>query len=83
MFSSGLVSTITSSLGWDCGSIGSGMTVGITSSPLSSSSVSSIGVSSKTVFSFKTTVSKCAKGLFIVSLKFASGENETLVWPFI
>ena len=48
-----------------------------------SSSNSSIGVSSKTVFSFSTTVSKCEKGLFMISLKEGSGVKEILVCPSI
>ena len=50
----------------------------------SSSSLSlSTGVSSKTVPSLSTTVSKCANGLLIISFRAGSGVNETLVWPCI
>ena len=55
----------------------------IETSSNSSSPAFPIGVSSKTVFSFKITVSKCPNGLFINSLSTESGVKETFVCPCI
>ena len=49
----------------------------------SSLSLSSTGVSSKTVLSLSTTVSKCENGLLMRSFRAGSGVNETLVCPCI
>ena len=57
---------------------------GVLISVSSSSSLSfSCRVSSSTVASFKTTVSKCENGLLIISFKAGSGVNDTFVCPCI